>query len=158
MSTVTQVQVVEQSLSSQLKVLLGSTFAYYWKAHAFHMNVEGADFYQYHKLLQDVYEAVYETVDTIGEYIRTLDTYSPQSIARLLELSIIPEQSKIPRAELMITELCSDSQAMIDLINSVLQVAQAEKQENIANYMAELLDIYKKYSWFFKSTLKKSRA
>lgn len=145
-------------LADEMKVLLGSTFAYYWKAHAFHMNVEGSDFYQYHKMLEDIYSAVYDTVDTIGEYIRTLDSYTPQSIARLCELSIITEQTKIPRAELMITELQSDSDRMIELVNRVFQCASSEGNENIANYMAELLDIYKKYSWFLKSTLKRARA
>lgn len=132
--------------------------SYYWKAHAFHMNVEGSDFYQYHKLLQDIYEAAYGTVDTIGEYIRTLDSYSPPSLQRLCELSVIEEQPKIPRAELMMTELLSDSERMCELVNGVFQCATQEGVENIANYMAELLDIYKKYIWFLKSTLKKNRA
>jgi starvation-inducible DNA-binding protein len=145
-------------LADEMKVLLGSTFSYYWKAHAFHMNVEGADFYQYHKLLQEIYEAAYGTVDTIGEYIRTLDSYSPQSLQRLCELSVIQEQPKIPRAELMMAELCADSEKMTELINRVFECATGERQENIANYMAELLDIYKKHTWFLKSTLKRQRA
>jgi starvation-inducible DNA-binding protein len=145
-------------LADEMKVLLGSTFSYYWKAHAFHMNVEGADFYQYHKLLEEIYSAAYGTVDTIGEYIRTLDSYTPQSVSRLCELSVIAEQPKIPRAELMIAELQHDSETMIELINRVFQCATGEGQENIANYMAELLDIYKKYNWFLKSTLKRARA
>ena len=145
-------------LADEMKVLLGSTFSYYWKAHAFHMNVEGADFYQYHKLLQEIYEAAYGTVDTIGEYIRTLDSYSPQSLQRLCELSVIQEQPKIPRAELMLAELCADTEKMTELINRVFECASSERQENIANYMAELLDIYKKYCWFLKSTLKRQRA
>lgn len=145
-------------LADEMKILLGSTMTYYWKAHAMHMNVEGGDFYQYHKLLQDIYEAAYGTVDTIGEYIRTLDSYTPPSMSRLCELSIITEQSKIPRAELMMAELLSDSERMCELINRVFGVASAEKCENIANYMAELLDIYRKYAWFLRSTLKKNRA
>lgn len=145
-------------LADEMKVLLGSTFSYYWKAHAFHMNVEGADFYQYHKLLQEIYEAAYGTVDTIGEYIRTLDSYSPQSLQRLCELSVIQEQPKIPRAELMMAELCADTEKMTELINRVFECATSERQENIANYMAELLDIYKKHCWFLKSTLKRQRA
>lgn len=145
-------------LADEMKVLLGSTFTYYWKAHAMHANVEGSDFYQYHKLFQDIYEASYGTVDTIAEYIRTLDSYTPPSLQRLCELSIITEQPKIPRSELMIAELLGDSEKMCELINRVFKCASEEGVENIANYMSELLDIYKKYSWFLKSTLKKNRA
>jgi DNA-binding ferritin-like protein len=75
----------------------------------------------------------------------------------MCELSVIAEQPKIPRAELMFYELNADSDKMIQLINEIFEIASSEKCENIANYMAELLDIYKKYSWFYKSTLKKER-
>lgn len=144
-------------LADKLKILLGSTFVYYWKAHSFHANVEGRDFYQYHTLLQKVYEDVYETIDVIAEHIRTLDSYTPPTLARMCELSVIAEQPKIPRAELMFYELNADGEKLCQLINEVFELATAEKCENVANYMAELLDIYKKYGWFYKSTLKKER-
>ena len=87
----------EQStaLVVEMKKLLGSTFAIYYKVQSMHWNTEGPDFYQYHKMFQDIYEDIYETVDTIGEYIRTLDSYAPSSLSRLCELSCIEEQPKI---------------------------------------------------------------
>jgi starvation-inducible DNA-binding protein len=145
-------------LAEKMKVLLGTTLTFYWKIHAMHANVEGPEFYQYHTMLQKFYEDVYETVDTIAEYIRTLDTYTPPALQRMLELSVIPEQLKIPRAELMMAEMYDDCDKMIILVNDIFECASNDKVENIANYMAELLDIYTKYKWFFKSTLRKSRA
>ena len=64
-------------LSDLLKQLLASNFAYYLKAQFFHWNVEGRDFYEYHKFFQDIYEDAYSAVDTIAESIRTLDSYAP---------------------------------------------------------------------------------
>ena len=145
-------------LVTQLKTLLGSTFTIYFKTQSMHWNVEGPDFYQYHKLFQKIYEGIYETVDTIAEYIRTLDSYAPATLSRMCELSCIEEQPKIPRAELMVAELCSDMCKMKEVINSVFKCASECGVENIANYMAELLDIYTKYEWFLRSTLKKARA
>ena len=145
-------------LAEKMKVLLGSTVVVYTKIQGYHWNLEGPHFYDYHKLLGDFYGDVYETVDNIGEYIRTLDCYTPGSLVRMLELSVITEQLKIPRSELMIAELYDDCDKMILLINEVFECATNEKIENIANYMAELLDVYTKYKWFFKSILRKSRA
>ena len=42
-------------LADNLKVLLGSTFAFYVKIHGFHFNIEGDNFPQYHEFLGDFY-------------------------------------------------------------------------------------------------------
>ena len=72
-------------LADNLKVLLGSTFAFYVKIHGFHFNIEGDNFPQYHEFLGDFYTEVYGSIDPIGEYIRTLDSYAPGSLTRYAE-------------------------------------------------------------------------
>jgi starvation-inducible DNA-binding protein len=124
-------------LSDLMKTLLASDFSYYLKAHFFHWNVEGKDFYQYHQFLQAVYEDAYEAVDNIAEQIRTLDEYAPGSFTRYTELSRIPDQTKVPRAQLMLEELLHDSHTMIELLNECFAAAEAENKQDIANFIAE---------------------
>jgi starvation-inducible DNA-binding protein len=145
-------------LADNLKVLLGSTFALYTKVHGFHFNIEGSDFPQYHAFFGDFYSEVYETIDEIGEYIRSLDSYSPGSLARMLELSIVEEQYKIPRAELMLAELLEDVGKMTSLVTDIFDVATNERAQGIANYLAELQDLYTKKAWMLRSILKSQRA
>lgn len=145
-------------LVDNLKTLLGSTFVVYTKIHGFHFNIEGENFPQYHEFLNTFYGEVYETIDVIGEYIRTLESYTPGCLRRMLELSVIDEQDKIPRAELMFEELYGDSTKMIELISGIFDVATEERAQGIANYMAELQDLYSKKQWMIRSILKKSRA
>jgi len=104
-----------------------------------------------------MYDEIYESIDTIAEYIRTLGSYSPGSLGRMLELSIIEEQYKIPRAELMLEELLIDCEKMIKLVTELFDVATQEKAQGIANYLAELQDLYSKKAWMIRATLKKSR-
>lgn len=144
-------------LADNLKTLLGSTFVLYTKTHGFHWNIEGSNFPQYHKFLNKMYDEIYESIDTIAEYIRTLGSYSPGSLGRMLELSIIEEQYKIPRAELMLEELLIDCEKMIKLVTELFDVATQEKAQGIANYLAELQDLYSKKAWMIRATLKKSR-
>jgi starvation-inducible DNA-binding protein len=144
-------------LSDNLKVLLGSTFVLYTKTHGFHWNIEGSNFPQYHKFLNKMYDEIYESVDVIAEYIRTLGSYSPGSLGRMLELSIIEEQYKIPRAELMLQELLVDCEKMIKLVTELFDVATEEKAQGIANYLAELQDLYSKKAWMIRATLKTER-
>jgi len=145
-------------LSDLMKTLLASDFSYYLKAHYFHWNVEGKDFYQYHKFLQKVYEDAYEAVDAIAEMIRTLDEYAPGSLTRYNELSRIPDQTKIPRAELMLKELLHDSHTMIELLNECFAAATQENKQDIANFIAERLTATNKFIWMISSFLKESRA
>ena len=126
-------------LSDSLKVLLASTQAFAIKTQNFHWNVEGSNFPQYHLFLDTLYSDVNETIDPVAEYIRILGHYTPGSLTRYMELSIIQDQTKIPRAQLMFAELLH------------------ERQQGIANYMAELQDLYGKKAWFIRSTLKTER-
>lgn len=145
-------------LADNLKTLLGTTYVLFTKTAGFHWNIEGPNFPQYHELLDDIYSDIYGSVDRLAEYIRTLDTYAPGSLARMLELSVIQEQPKIPRAELMWVELCGDFEKYIALLNATFAAAESENQQGIANFMAERLDSINKFNWMVKSILKKQRA
>lgn len=145
-------------LADSLKTLLASNFAYYLKAHGFHWNVEGPDFAQLHAFFSAIYEDAFDANDKIAEYVRTLEEYAPSSFERFQELSIIPGQTKVPRARLMLEELLADTQTMKDLVMQVFHEAQAEGREDIANFMAERQDSHGKYMWQIKSFLKDARA
>lgn len=145
-------------LADNLKTLLGTQFAYYVKAHAFHWNVEGPDFAQLHEFFQAIYEDAYSAIDPMAEYIRSLDEYAPGSLERFLELSQVAGQTRVPRARLMIEELLSDSQRMVELLNETFAAAEAENKQDVANFVAERLSQTNKYAWQLRSFLKDTRA
>lgn len=144
-------------LSDNLKVLLASTQSFAIKSQNFHWNVEGSDFPQYHAFFDTLYGDVSDTIDKIAEYVRILGAYTPGSLTRYAELSIIQDQTKIPRAELMFAETLQDCEKMIQLVVAMFDEATQERQQGIANYMAELQDLYGKKAWFIRSILKKER-
>ena len=146
-------------LADALKTLLATEYAFVIKAQLFHWNVEGPDFAQLHEFFGDIYEEVYDnSIDRTAEYIRTLEDYTPGSFERFQELSIIKGQTKIPRARLMIEELLANNGQMIELLNNTFEVAQNERQEGIANFIAERIDAHGKHGWMLRSFLKDARA
>lgn len=145
-------------LAEDLKVLLASVNSLSIKSQNFHWNVEGPDFPQYHEFFSNFYKEVYGSVDKIAEYIRTLDVYTPGSLTRYTELTIIEDQTKIPRAELMVAELLADNSKMIDLLHHCFNSATKENQQGIINFIAERIDAHGKWGWQLKSILKKERA
>ena len=144
-------------LVENLKVLLASTQVFAIKSQQFHWCVEGSDFPQYHEFYDTLYNDVNDTIDKIAEYIRTLNHYTPGSLQRYAQLSVIQDQTKIPRAELMFVESFQDCEKMIQLVVAMFDEATEEKQQGIANFMAELQDLYGKKAWFIRSILKKDR-
>ena len=144
-------------LSDNLKVLLASTQSFAIKSQNFHWNVEGSNFPQYHAFFDTLYNDVNETIDPIAEYIRILGAYTPGSLTRYAELSIIEDQIKIPRAELMFAESLQDCELMLKLVTAMFDEAASENQHGIENYMAELQDLYGKKAWFIRSILKRER-
>ena len=144
-------------LKDDLKVLQATSFSYYVKAHQFHWCVEGPDFPQYHKFLGKLYEDIYETIDVIAEYIRSLDSYTPGSLTRYMELTQIQDQIKIPRAELMFEELMQDTYILLQCIMTTFMSATSENQQGIANFLSERQSVMQKHQWMMRSILKKDR-
>jgi starvation-inducible DNA-binding protein len=144
-------------LSDSLKTLLASTQSFAIKTQNFHWNVEGSNFPQYHMFLDTLYQDVNETIDPIAEYVRVLGSYTPGSLQRYAELTIIEDQTKIPRAQLMFAELLQDAEKMSELVIQIFDQATQDRQQGIANYMAELQDLYGKKAWFIRSILKTER-
>jgi len=146
-------------LADDLKVLLATQYAYSVKVQFFHWCVEGPDFAQLHKFFQKLYEEVYNnSVDKTAEYIRALNEYTPGSFERFVELSAIAGQLRVPRARIMIEELLTDTQLLIDLLNHCFTAAEQENQQGIANFIAERLDAMAKHAWMLRSFLKENRA
>jgi DNA-binding ferritin-like protein len=58
----------------------------------------------------------------------------------------------------MLEELKVDTERMIELTMQVFEVAQQERREDIANFMAERQSAHGKYLWQIRSFLKTQRA
>lgn len=144
-------------LADNLKILLASTQSFAIKSQNFHWNIEGSNFPQYHAFYDTLYGDVNGTIDQIAEYVRIVGSYTPGSLQRYAELTIIQDQTKIPRAQLMFTESLEDIEKMIELVVAIFDIATQERQQGIANYMAELQDLYGKKAWFIRSILKRDR-
>ncbi len=146
-------------LSDSLKVALASSYVFVIKTQNFHWNVEGPNFPQYHQFLGDLYDEVYDNaIDRTAELVRQLDGYAPGSITRFSELSIVEDQVKIPRAELMMQELYIDNEKLLAMWKEMFPMAEQENQQGIADFIASRIDAHGKHAWMLRSIQKKERA
>jgi starvation-inducible DNA-binding protein len=143
-----------EQLIEQLKVILGTTFGLYFKAHSYHWNVEGPDFAQYHKFLGKFYESVYSNVDPIAEHIRSLDSYAPTSLSRMVELSDVPETDSIPSALAMLADLKKDNDKYIIHLRAGIVAADQAGEPAVSNFLQDILDQHQKQAWMLRSITK----
>lgn len=146
-------------LADTLKTLLATSYAFVIKTQNFHWNVEGPDFPQYHQFFGDLYEEVYDnTIDKCAELVRQLGSYTPGSITRFAQLSQIQDQTKIPRAELMVAELAEDNQKILGMWKEAFHVAEQADEQGICDFIASRIDAHSKHGWMLRSILNKQRA
>lgn len=140
-----------ENLIDQLKVALATAFTFYMKAHNYHLNVECKNFSEYHEFFGDIYTEVWGWTDGIAEQIRTLDTYSPFSYSRFVELSRVSEETFVPPVELMFANLIADNEKLLETLYAAHASANAVSNFGITNHLEDLITATQKRHWMLKS-------
>ena len=144
-----------EQLHKALKVAFASEFSFYLKAHNFHWNVTGPFFSQLHDLFGKIYEEVYGSIDQFAEEIRSAGAFVPASYSRFSMLTEIDDQTNIPDDGDMISILHADSDKMVKILKYVFDIATAQGEDGLANFLAERMDAHRKHSWMLKATITK---
>ena len=141
-------------LLDELKKVHADAFTFYLKAHFYHWNVEGPNFPQYHDFLQNLYQEVFASVDTLAELIRTLDSYAPGTLTRLKELTTIEETDDVPDAKTMMTRLLQENNILRASLLTAYTTADTTGEVGIANFLQDRIQAHEKHSWMLRSILK----
>lgn len=142
-------------LVKSMRECLANTFVMYFKAHAFHWNVEGIHFPSYHEFFGDLYEELHSAVDPFAEEIRALDVYAPAGLNELYASADIMDSSlrgsMIPE---MLDALIADNEKLIGCLNNSFNLADAANLQGLADFIAGRIDVHKKHGWMLKASRK----
>jgi starvation-inducible DNA-binding protein len=141
-------------LIDELKKVHADAFTFYLKAHFYHWSVEGPNFPQYHDFLQNLYQEVFASVDTLAELIRTLDSYAPGTLTRLKELTTIEETDDVPDAKTMMTRLLQENNILRASLLTAYTTADTTGEVGISNFLQDRIQAHEKHSWMLRSILK----
>lgn len=137
-----------------MKRAFADTFAMYLKAHNYHWNVEGPDFFQYHGLFEAIYGEVYGAIDQFAEEIRALDSYTPGSLRRIAELTNLEDDMTIPNAQEMTRKLAEANANVLLTLKLARDAADGLGQSGLVNFLEDRLDNHKKHAWFLRAQSK----
>lgn len=142
-------------LINMLKALLSDTVALKFKAHGYHWNVEGDDFPQAHAFFEMIYNDYEEAIDGFAENLRRLDTYAPFKLSRFLELSQnVAETDVSSDFSVMSADLLASNDAVLNKLKDAFDIASTAREQGIANFLAERIDLHQKWHWQLKAVIK----
>lgn len=141
-------------LIQAMKVVLADTVTFGMKAHQYHWNVEGSDFYQYHKFFEVLYEEAEGAVDGIGEQIRQLDAYAPLSPKRIGELTNLQDTDVSPNAKTMVRNLYNDNNIILQTLMTAYRLAEQFNELGLSNFIQDRITAHKQHLYMLRATLK----
>lgn len=141
-----------EDLVEKLKICLADSFTFALKAHSYHWNIVGSDFPQLHEFFGELYAEVDGAVDALAEHIRQLDAFSPGTLARMLELTSIQEDDRIPIASKMVVNLIDANDKLIETLTKTYEAAEQQKKYGLSNYLQDRLTAHSKHRWMLKAT------
>lgn len=140
------------SLNDVLKCTLSNATVFYFAAHRAHWNVEGPDFFEYHKLYKEIYEDVYDSIDSFAENIRKLNDFPPP-IGDMEDHSEYEDDSSSSDAKDLSLDLYAKNQTLIEVLKYAFTIANSANEQGIANFIAERIDMHQKWGWQLKASL-----
>ena len=135
-------------LNEELTELLADVVSFYFRAHGAHWNVKGADFSEYHKLFQKIYEDVYESIDPIAENLRKLGSVAPFTLGSFMALRCLEDASIILQDPIALAnDLLVANDMILDELSDAFDCASMYNQQGIANFLAGRIDSHQYWKW-----------
>ena len=142
-------------LSAALKIAMANTFFMYFRSHAYHWNIEGPEFAQYHEFFNDLYDELWNAVDPMAEHIRAIDQYAPFSIEDMFNAKTFSEDTNVVSStKQMFLNLIDANDAVIESLNKAFDIATYSKKQGLCNFLADRLDVHAKHGWQLKALAK----
>lgn len=141
----------ESSLVPALTGVLTNTFAFYAQAHTAHWNVVGPDFTEWHSLFGEIYDDAWNAIDPMAENIRKLGESVPANLVQMSASTETPDPATDPRA--LAVDLLVVNEKLIDEIKAAFDVATADREQGIANFLADRQDAHAKWGWQLRASL-----
>ena len=142
-----------RKLVEALNVFLADTTIVYYKTHAFHWNVEGANFYGLHLMFEKFYTKLWKSMDEIAERIRAFGEKVPPNFADLLKNATILENETAPQSQVMARVLRDDYLALAEKAFEVCAIANTIEDVITVDMMTKRATFLEKAAWMLHSTI-----
>ena len=141
--------------NSLLSVVLSDEMTLYVKTRKFHWNVAGESFMELHKLFEEQYTELEQTIDLVAERIGKLGGKTIGTMSEFIKLSRIKENpNKYPNQKTMLAELLADHEILItELRKDIDKSAEENHDAGTADLLTGILQQHETAAWVLRRYL-----
>jgi starvation-inducible DNA-binding protein len=145
-----------KDISGALNTLLADVFALYMKTKNFHWHMSGPSFRDYHLLLDEQADQLYETTDVIAERVRKVGGTTIRSIGHIARLQRVLDNDADYVTPLdMLAELRDDNKQLAARMRETHGVCDEHGDVATASLLENWIDEAERRVWFlFEATRK----
>ena len=150
LATPTDLQpVATEEISAELNPLLADVFALYLKTKNFHWHVSGPHFRDYHLLLDEQGEQLFDMTDAIAERIRKIGGTTLRSIGDIGRRQRVKDNDESFVEPLhMLGELCEDNKHLAAALRSAHDVTDRHRDIASSSLIENWIDETERRTWF----------
>jgi len=143
-----------QQVGELLRLLLADFFTLYLKTKNFHWHMSGAHFRDYHLLLDEQAEELFEATDAIAERARKIGETTLRSIDDIARYQRLTDaDASENEAVSMLRVLCKDNSALAKFMREAHEVCDATGDLATASLLENWIDEAERRSWFLSATV-----
>lgn len=144
-----------QAVALELNKLLADEHVLYNKTRNYHWSIEGPSFMEFHKLYEQQYTDLAETIDQIAERIRTIGHFAEGRLKELINLATLGEPEAPTDQASQIANLEGDHEILIQRLRKlIVQFDEDFKDIGSADFVTGLLKQHEKMAWMLRSYLR----
>jgi len=138
-----------RDISGALTTLLADMFALYVKTKNFHWHVSGPHFRDYHLLLDEQGEQIFDTTDDIAERVRKIGGTTLRSTGQIARLQRVTDNdAEFVSPQDMLAELREDNKDLTQRMREVHDLCDEHGDVATASLLENWIDEAEKRTWF----------
>ena len=140
-------------IGGALRSLLADFFALYLKTKNFHWHMRGAHFRDYHLLLDEQGEQLFEATDAIAERARKIGSTTLRSTGEVTRTQRLSDNdSENVPALVMLSELSSDNLKLASFMRETHAICDENGDLATASLLENWIDEAERRAWFLSAT------
>jgi starvation-inducible DNA-binding protein len=150
LATPTDLKPVEvKAVTAAVNRLIADGFALYVKTKNFHWHVASSHFRDYHLLLDEQADAIFNSIDVLAERVRRIGGTTIRSVSHIGQLQTIKDDNDdFVLPEEMIRRLIADNRQLAESQRAAIELCDQNRDTPTGNILQDVLDQTEKRIWF----------
>lgn len=138
-----------KNIADILSTVLANEITLYIKTRKFHWNVAGESFMELHKLFEEQYKQLEESIDEVAERIGKLGHKTIGTMQEFLKLSSLKESpGKYAASKDLLLELVKDHETVIIMLRkNVEETDEKYKDAGTTDFLTSLMEQHETIAW-----------